>query len=71
MSQNRKLEAAKGYAKAKKSPLGSGKRFAAIASKAKASGARDPNAVAAAIGRAKYGAKKMAAMAKKGRAKAS
>lgn len=71
MSQNRKVEAAKGYAKAKKSPLGSGKRFAAVAAKAQASGARNPKAVAAAIGRAKYGTKTMAAMAKKGRAKAS
>lgn len=43
--------------------LGSGKRFKQVAASAKKSGARDPNAVAAAAGRKKYGAKKMGAMA--------
>lgn len=61
--------ARKQYEQAKKSPLGSGKRFAAVAASAKAGGAEDPEAVAAAIGRKKYGAKKMAAMAAKGRKK--
>ena len=47
--------------------LGSGKRFAAVKAAARASGARNPGAVAAAIGRKKYGAKKMARMAAAGR----
>lgn len=50
-----------------KAPLGQGGRFAAVEAKARASGARNPAAVAAAAGRKKYGAKKMAAMAAKGR----
>lgn len=52
---------------ARKAKLGSGKRFAAVSRSAARSGARDPDAVAAAIGRKKYGARKMAAMAAKGR----
>jgi hypothetical protein len=51
----------------KKPPLGSGKRFKSVAASAKASGARDPNAVAAAVGRKKYGAKKMGKLAAGGR----
>jgi hypothetical protein len=47
--------------------LGSGKRFEQVAKQAAASGARDPDAVAAAIGRAKYGVEKMAALSAKGR----
>ena len=50
-----------------KAPLGSGGRFAAVAKAAAASGARNPNAVAAAAGRAKYGAAKMGKMAAAGR----
>ncbi len=50
-----------------KAKLGSGARFAQIEKQAAASGARDPAAVAAAAGREKYGAKKMAALAAKGR----
>jgi hypothetical protein len=50
-----------------KAPLGQGGRFAAVAAKAKAGGAKNPNAVAAAIGRKKYGAKKMGKMAAAGR----
>ncbi len=53
----------------KTAKLGSGKRFAAVEKAAAASGAKDPRAVAAAIGRKKYGAKKMASMAAKGKAK--
>lgn len=52
---------------AKSSPPGAGKRFAALKASAKAGGARSPGAVAAAIGRKKYGAKKMAQMAAAGR----
>lgn len=51
----------------KNAPLGQGGRFAAVAQAAARSGARDPSAVAAAAGRAKYGAKKMASMATSGR----
>ena len=47
--------------------LGQGGRFAAIEAKAAASGARNPAAVAAAAGRKKYGAAKMAKMAMAGR----
>lgn len=61
-------EAAKKVEKTAK--LGSGKRFAAVEKAAAASGARNPAAVAAAIGRKKYGSKKMATMAAKGRRKA-
>lgn len=49
--------------------LGSGARFRAVEASARASGARNPAAVAAAAGRKKYGAKKMAAMAAAGRRK--
>jgi len=57
---------AKPNAKAK---LGSGGRFAAVEAAAKKSGARDPAAVAASVGRKRYGAKKMASLAAKGRKK--
>ena len=49
--------------------LGSGKRFAAVEKAAKAGGAKNPAAVAAAIGRKKYGAKKFQSLAAKGRKK--
>lgn len=48
-------------------PLGQGGRFAAIEAKARASGARNPAAVAAAAGIKKYGKKRMARMAAAGR----
>lgn len=47
--------------------LGSGKRFQAVEASAKASGARDPAAVAAAAGMKKYGKKKMESLAAHGR----
>lgn len=53
-----------------KGKLGSGSRFKAVEAAAKKGGARNPAAVAAAAGRKKYGAKRMAAMAAKGRKKA-
>lgn len=53
----------------KKAPLGQGGRFAAVEASAKASGAKNPAAVAAAVGRKKYGSEKMAKMAAKGRKK--
>lgn len=53
-----------------KAKLGSGKRFAALKSKlAKRPGIKNPGALAASIGRKKYGPKKMASMAAKGRAR--
>jgi len=60
-------KARKLYMKAKKKPLGEGSRFAAVAKIAAAGGAKNPKAVAAAIGRKKYGSKKMAKMAAAGR----
>ena len=53
----------------KTAKLGSGKRFKAVERAAKLGGAKNPAAVAAAIGRKKYGAKKFARMAAKGRRK--
>lgn len=50
-------------------PLGSGERFKAIEEKAKASGARNPAAVAASIGMKKYGKARMQKMAQAGRKK--
>lgn len=50
-----------------KAPLGQGGRFAAVEAKARASGARNPAAVAAAVGRKKYGKKKFQALAAAGR----
>lgn len=46
---------------------GEGSRFEAVKKSAAAGGARNPGAVAAAIGRKKYGAKRMAKMAAAGR----
>jgi hypothetical protein len=52
-------------------PLGSGARFAALKNKlASRPGVTDPAALAASIGRKKFGAKKMASMAAKGRTQA-
>ena len=51
-----------------KPPLGSGKRFSALsAALAKRPGIQNPNALAAAIGRKKYGAAKFARLSAKGR----
>lgn len=50
-----------------KAKLGSGARFKAVEAAVARSGARDPAAVAAAIGRKKYGAKKMAELSARGR----
>lgn len=48
--------------------LGTGARFKALSAKlAKRPGVKDPDALAAAIGRAKYGARRMAGWAAKGR----
>ena len=52
---------------AKKSLLGTGKRFASLEKKLSKKGIEDPKALAASIGRKKYGSKAMDKMAKKGR----
>jgi hypothetical protein len=55
---------------AEKPKLGSGGRFKALEGKLeKRKGVQNPGALAAYIGRAKYGAKKMASMAAAGRRK--
>lgn len=50
-----------------KGKLGSGSRFKAVMAAAAKGGAKNPAAVAAAAGRNKYGAKKMAQLAAAGR----
>lgn len=50
-----------------KPKLGSGKRFSTLKKKLAARGANNPGALAAYIGRKKYGAKKMAKLSAKGR----
>jgi hypothetical protein len=53
---------------ARKARLGSGTRFAALTTALRMKGnVKDPRALAAAIGRKKYGAKKMAKMSAAGR----
>jgi len=54
-----------------KAKLGSGARFKAVERSAAKSGARNPAAVAAGAGRAKYGAKRMAKLSAHGRAVAA
>ena len=55
----------------KTSKLGSGSRFKAVEAEAKASGAKNPAAVAAAAGRKKYGATKMKKLSSAGRSRKS
>lgn len=55
----------------KKPKLGSGARFKAVEKAAAKSGAENPAAVAAMVGRKKYGAKKMASMAAAGKKRKS
>ncbi len=50
-----------------KPKLGSGKRFAQLKTKLAAKGASNPGALAAFIGRKKYGAKKFNSLAAKGK----
>tara|TARA_Y100001937_G_scaffold107591_1_gene150401 strand:- start:1457 stop:1657 length:201 start_codon:yes stop_codon:yes gene_type:complete len=56
---------------AAKAALGSGGRFKALSSKLKDKGAKDPDALAAYIGRKKHGARKMAALAAAGRSRSA
>ncbi len=53
-----------------KAKLGTGARFKALKKKLTKKGATNPGALAAWIGRRKYGAKKMASMSASGRRKA-
>ena len=53
--------------KKRKPTLGSGARFKVLTAQLKKRGAKNPKALAASIGRKKYGPKKMASMAQKGR----
>jgi hypothetical protein len=55
---------------AKQAKLGTGKRFAALKAKLAGKGIRNPGALAASIGRKKFGAKKFQGLAKKGAARA-
>lgn len=48
-------------------PLGQGGRFAALKKKLAGNGAKNPAALAAFIGRKKYGAKKFASLGNKGK----
>lgn len=56
--------------KVKKAKLGTGKRFAKLEGELKDKGAKNPGALAAWIGRRKYGAKKMANWSAAGRRRA-
>jgi hypothetical protein len=51
----------------KKPPLGSGERFKQLTEKLEKQGAKNPKALAAFIGRKKYGKAKMQEMAAKGK----
>lgn len=68
LAQRRKARKAQQKAQ-KNKPLGEGSRFKAVSKIAKLGGAKNPAAVAAAIGRKKYGKKKMAELSAKGRNK--
>ena len=52
---------------ARKPKLGSGKRFASLKAKLGRKGIKNPGALAASIGRKKYGAKKFAKLSARGR----
>lgn len=56
---------------ARKARLGSGKRFRSLKAKLARKGIRNPGALAAKIGRAKYGKKKFAKLSATGRRRAA
>lgn len=62
------LKGGKSMPSAKAKP-GSGARFRALESKLDKKGVKNPSALAAVLGRAKYGNKKMSTMASKGKGK--
>lgn len=67
-SLSERRAARKAYERARKtSKPGEGKRFAALVESARASGAENPEAVAAAVGRKKWGKDRMAKWAAAGR----
>ena len=57
--------------KKRKPPLGSGERFASLTASLAAKGVSNPKGAAAAIGRAKYGNKRMSSMAARGAKRAA
>ncbi len=57
--------------RAKLPKLGSGARFKKLAKSVKGKGIKDPGALAASIGRKKYGAKRMAKLSAAGRRRSS
>lgn len=68
MGLAKRKAARKKYAKvAAHSKPGSGARFKAVEASARASGAKNPGGVAAAVGIKKFGAKRFAKMAAKGK----
>lgn len=71
MSPREKSKMRKSMPTDPKMRLGMGGRFEAVKEEADESGAKNPAAVAAAAGRKKYGAKKMAQMAAAGRKRAA
>jgi len=67
---SKRRTARKAYEQAREtSPLGEGKRFAALANAAEVGGARNPNAVAAKAGMEKYGKERMTKWAIAGKKK--
>jgi len=64
------LKGGKSIPSAKAKP-GSGARFKALTKKLSAKGVKNPGALAAALGRAKFGSKKMSSMAAAGRKRKS
>ena len=72
VTRARKMAKSKGrIAKKNMGKLGSGKRFAALKKKLAAKGASNPGALAASIGRKKYGKKKMSKWSASGRKRAT
>lgn len=70
--QSKVAKARQNYERVKKtSKPGEGKRFAAMSKLVEAGGAKDPDAVAAMIGRKKYGKKRFQEMASAGKSRAS
>jgi hypothetical protein len=57
--------------RAAKAKIGSGKRFSKLSGELRRKGARNPDALAAHIGRKKYGAKRMAQLSASGRRRKS
>lgn len=58
-------------ARKRKPKLGTGKRFASLVAKLSRKGIRNPRALAAAIGRRKFGAKRFAKLSAMGRKRAA